>query len=99
MLLLPHHHEFAETLANLPSFYNAAASQTCETLHAIQKNPNYLPEFANTNQLNEYLLGGEAEQFVEFVDGYADEPIETEEETESNFLNPWELGDEWLGSI
>lgn len=97
MLLLPHHHEFAETLANLPSFYNAAASQTCETLHVIQKNPYHLPEIASANQLREYLLGGEANQFVEFVDGYADEPLE--EETEDNFLNPWELGDEWLGSI
>lgn len=96
MLLLPHHHEFAETLANLPFFYNEMASKTCETLHVIQKNPNHLPEFANANQLKEYLFGGEANDYVEFVDGYADEPSQ---ETENNFLNPWELSDSWLGSI
>ncbi|MEG4275155.1 MULTISPECIES: hypothetical protein [unclassified Microcoleus] len=95
MLLLPHHYEFAETLANLPFFYQEAASRTCDTLHLIQKNPNYLPEFVKADKLQEYLLGGEAYQFVEYVDGYADEP--TNENDDS--LNSWELGDEWLGSI
>lgn len=96
MLLLPHHYEFAETLANLPFFYQEAASKTCEIMHLIQKNPNYLPEIASANKLQEYLLGGEADQFVEFVDGYADES--TDEEG-SDSLNSWELGDEWLGLI
>ncbi|MEG5018260.1 MULTISPECIES: hypothetical protein [unclassified Microcoleus] len=93
MLLLPHHHEFAETLANLPFFYQEAASKTCDTLHIIQKNPNHLPEFVKADKLQEYLLGGEADQFVEYIDGYA-----ATEEDEGE-LNSWELGDEWLGSI
>ncbi|MEG4032116.1 MULTISPECIES: hypothetical protein [unclassified Microcoleus] len=97
MLLLPHHHEFAETLANLPFFYQNAASKTCETMHLIQKNPNYLPEIVNTNSLQEYLLSGEIDELVEYVDGYADDEL-TEEEN-GNPLNLWELGDEWLGSI
>jgi hypothetical protein len=95
MLLLPHHYEFAETLANLPHIYQQVASQTCETLHIVQKNPNYLPEIVKANTLQEYLLGGEADQFVEYIDGYADEL--TEESDDS--LNLWELGDEWLGLI
>lgn len=94
MLLLPHHIEFAETLANLPFFFREAASKTCEVLHVVQKNPYYLPEIVNANTLQEYLLGGEADNFVEYVDGYADEPTE-----EDNLLGLWELGDEWLGSI
>lgn len=97
MLLLPHHHEFAETLANLPFFYQNAASKTCEVMHVIQSNPNYLPEIADTNRLQEYLLGGEADQFVEYVDGYAGET--QIEEGNDNSFNSWELGDEWLGSI
>lgn len=94
MLVLPHHLEFAETLANLPEFYKAATSQTCETLHILQKNPNYLPEIVNASTLQEYLLGGEADQFVEYIDGYANEPEESD-----GLLDSWELGDEWLGSI
>jgi hypothetical protein len=95
MLLLPGDYEFAETLANLPSFYKKVANQTCETLHIIQKNPNQLPEIANAKTLKEYLLGGEADQFIEYVDGYVDEPTEESD----NCLNLWELSDEWLGSI
>ncbi|MEG4396472.1 hypothetical protein [Microcoleus sp. BROC3] len=95
MLLLPHHHEFAETLANLPFFYQEAASRTCEVMHLIQKNPNHLPEMANANKLQEYLLGGEADRFVEYVDGYANEPTDEH----NNSLDLWELGDEWLGLI
>jgi hypothetical protein len=94
MLLLPGHLEFAETLANLPFFYKQAADKTCEIMHLLQKNPNHVPEMVNGNALQEYLLGGEADQFVEYVDGYADETAESD-----NLLNPWELGDEWLGSI
>jgi hypothetical protein len=47
------------------------------------------------NELQEYLLGGEVDQFVEFVDGYADQPIEEGDD----LLQSWELSDEWLGSI
>jgi len=94
MILQPTHHEFAETLANLPFFHKQMASNTCETLHILQKNPNYLPELVNGNRLQEYLLGGEADQFIEYVDGYADQLTE-----ENNNLLDWELGDEWLGSI
>jgi hypothetical protein len=47
--------------------------------------------------LQEYLLGGEADQFVEYVDAYADADEPTEES--DDLLQPWELGDEWLGSI
>jgi len=97
MLLLPHHHEFAETLANLPFFYNEIANKTCELMHVIQKSPNYLPEMVNVSDLQEYLLGGEADQFVEYIDGYADAGKPTEESDDC--LNSWELSDEWLGSI
>jgi hypothetical protein len=96
MLLLPGHLEFTETLANLPFFYKHMAGNTCEVLHVIQKNPSYLPEVVKTNTLQEYLLGGEADQFVEYVDGYADADEPTEE---NNDLLKWELSDEWLGSI
>jgi hypothetical protein len=103
MLLLPHHYEFAETLANIPFFFQSLASETCEVLHVVQQKPNYLPEIVNANNLQEYLLGGEADQFIEYVDGYADtEDTETEDEqTDSNLLSipSWELSDEWLGSI
>ena len=95
MLLLPHHYEFAETLANLPSFYKKAASETCEVMHILQKNPNYLPEIVNVNSLQEYLLGGEADQFVEYVDGYAEELTEEDD----SLSGSWELSNEWLGSI
>jgi hypothetical protein len=92
MILLPHHHEFRETLANLPNFYQKIASQTCETMHILQKNPNHLPEMVNANSLQEYLLGGEVNEFVEDVDGYFDC-------VDDDSLDCWELGDEWLGSI
>jgi hypothetical protein len=95
MLLLPGHYEFTETLANLPFFYKQMASNTCETLHLLQKNPNYLPEIVEASSLREYLQGGEAEQFVEYIDGYADESTEKDDLWEPT----WELGDEWLGSI
>lgn len=95
MLLLPHHYEFGETLANLPQFYNQIASQSCEVQHILQKSCSHVPEIVNTNTLREYLLGGEVDQFVEYIDGYADE--ETEEN--DNLIEPWELGDEWLGGI
>ena len=99
MILLPGHLEFAETLANLPFFYKKVANQTCETLHILQKNTNYLPEIVNTSSLQEYLLGGEADQYIEYIDGYADNDG-ADELTEGNdgFLD-WELGNEWLGSI
>ena len=95
MLLLPGHLEFAETLANLPFFYKEAASKICEVMHVVQKNPYHLPEMVDANTLQEYLLGGEADQFVEYVDGYADESTEESD----GLLDSWELGDEWLGSI
>jgi len=94
MLLLPGDLEFAETLANLPFFYQEVANKTCETVHILQKNSTYLPELVNDFKLQEYLLGGEADQFVEYVDGYADESTK-----EDDSLLDWELGDEWLGSI
>jgi hypothetical protein len=95
MLLLPHHYEFGETLANLPHFYNEIASRSCEMQHILQKSPNHVPEMVNASTLQEYLLGGEADQFVEYIDGYADELTEESDD----LLTPWELGDEWLGSI
>ncbi len=95
MLLLPHHHEFLETLANLPFFYKQVAGFTCEVMHLVQKNPNHLPEMVNANELQEYFLGGEVDQFVEYIDGYADAPTEEGDD----LLDSWELGDEWLGEI
>jgi len=95
MILQPHHYEFAETLANLPFFYNQMARNTCECLSVIQRNPNFVPEIATTNELQEYLLGGEADENVEFVDGYADNDCLEED----NGLLDWELTDEWLGLI
>jgi hypothetical protein len=95
MILLPNHLEFAETLANLPFFYKQMANKTCETMHILQKNPNHLPEMVNANTLQEYLLGGEADQFVECIDSYADDL----EENNNNLPYSWELGDEWLGLI
>lgn len=92
MILLPHHHEFRETLANLPHFYQEIASQNCELVHLIQKNPSYIPEMADSNRLKEYLLGGEVNEFVEYVDGYSDC-------FDDDLLDCWELGDEWLGLI
>ena len=98
MILLPGDYEFAETLANLPFFYKKTASETCETMHILQKNPNYLPEIVNSNTLQKYLLGGEADQFVEYIDGYANAEIKELTEND-NCLTSWELSDEWLGSI
>jgi hypothetical protein len=95
MLLLPGHHEFAETLANLPFFHNRMAREICEPLHVIQKNHNFVPEIATTNELLEYLLGGEAEEIVEFVDGYADD----DDFEDDDLLDNWELADSWLGTI
>jgi hypothetical protein len=97
MILLPGDYEFAETLANLPYFYKILASKTCETMHILQKSPNHLPEMINGNSLQEYLLGGEADQFVEYIDGYADGEPTIEESDDC--LTSWELSDEWLGSI
>lgn len=96
---MPGDYEFAETLVNLPSFYRQEASKTCETLHLLQKNPNHVPELVTGNTLQEYLLGGEADQFVEYIDGYdvSDQPEEDEENGDLSI--PWELSDEWLGSI
>jgi hypothetical protein len=96
MILLPGNYEFSETLANLPFFYKGLASQTCETMHILQKNPNHLPEMVNVNSLQEYLLGGEADQYIEYIDGYADA---NDLEESDDCLDLWELGDEWLGSI
>jgi hypothetical protein len=99
MLLLPGHLEFAETLANLPFFYKEMAKNTCEVMHVIQSHPNHLPEIADARRLQEYLQSGEIDEFVEYIDGYADvdEPTETKES--DDFLTLWELSDEWLGSI
>lgn len=102
MLLLPHHHEYKETLANLPFYYKELASKSCDTIHILQKNPNYLPEMVKKEDLQEYLLGGEADQFVEFVDGYANSDVDIADvdRPESNDgCLLWELSDEWLGSI
>ena len=71
-------------------------------MHVIQKNPNFFPEIVNDNELQEYLLGGEANQFVEYIDGYADVDVDVDvdkSEKNDNCLISWELGDEWLGSI
>ena len=99
MILLPGHYEFTETLANLPFFYNQVANNSCEVLHLIQKSPNYVPEITNINEVQEYLLGGEADQFVEYVDGYANDGCTDELEESEDLPYSWELGDEWLGSI
>jgi hypothetical protein len=99
MLLLPGHLEFAETLANLPFFYQQLANETCETLHILQKDPNYLPEMVNASNLQEYLSGGEADQFIEYVDGYANDDGIGELTEENDSLLDWELSNEWLGSI
>lgn len=97
MLLLPHHLEFAETLANLPFFYQQMASETCEVMHIIQRNANCLPEMATAERLREYLFSGEIDETVEFVDGYADNDAD-DIEGYDGLLN-WELSDEWIGSI
>lgn len=96
MLLLPHHYEFGETLANLPFFYQEIASKTCEVMHVIQGNPNHLPKIVNGNRLQEFLLGGEIDEQVEFVDAYANN--EPEEEGKDAII-PWDISDVWLGSI
>jgi hypothetical protein len=99
MILLPHHHEFAETLANLPFFYKEMANESCETLHILQKSPNQLPELVNADNLQEYLLSGEADEYIEFVDGYADDGCDNEVTEKNDGLLSWGLSDEWLGSI
>jgi len=95
MILLPHHHEFAETLANLPFFHSQMAREICEPMHVIQRNPNFVPETATINELREYLLGGEADEIVEFVDGYADNDRVEEDDDSLD----WELADTWVGLI
>lgn len=87
MLLLPHHYEFAETLADLPFFYKEMAGSTSETMNVIQRFG--VPEMATDKQLQEYLLGGEFDDQIEFIDAY--------EEVEIN--DTWSLSDEWLGSL
>ena len=87
MLLLPHHYEYKETLADLPFFYKQMASSTSEIMHVIQKFG--IPELATDKQLEEYLFGGELDDQIEFVDAY--EEVETS--------NTWSLSDEWLGSL
>ncbi len=99
MLLLPHHLEFAETLANLPFFYQQMASETCEVMHILQRNANWLPEMATTDRLQEYLLSGEIDETVEFVDGYADADDDADDIEGDDGLLDWELSDEWIGSI
>lgn len=88
MLLLPHHLEYHETLANLPFFYNELAQNSSETLHLIQDGSG-LFQLADDNRLKEYLFSGELDEQIEFVDAY-------EEVTASN---KWSLSDEWVGSI
>ncbi|MEG4318125.1 MULTISPECIES: hypothetical protein [unclassified Microcoleus] len=88
MLLLPHHLEFQETLAELPFFYKQIANQSAETLHLIQDGSG-LFELADDKRLKDYLLSGELDEYVEFVDAY--EEVETSD--------AWSLGDEWLGSL
>jgi hypothetical protein len=95
MILQPHHHEFGETLANLPFFHNQMAKETCEPMHVIQRHLNFAPEIATAKEVREYLLGGEADEIVEFVDAYADDNVVEK----SDYLLDWELADEWLGSI
>ena len=78
------------------------ASSAIETLHILQKTPTSVPELATANTLKEYLLGGEADEFIEFVDGYADDGCADDGCADDGcdfLLNPWELGDEWVGSI
>lgn len=100
MILLPHHHEFAETLANLPTFLLQATRDSSEHIHFLQRQGNVVPELVTASQLQEYLLDGEADDCVEYIDGYAvtssdaDEAIE-----EENYFPLWELGDEWLGFL
>lgn len=88
MILLPHHYEFQETLAGLPFFYKEMASRTCETMHVIQ-GASGLPEMVNNKRLQEYLLGGELDRQIEFVDAYNAEKVSSE----------WDVSDVWLGSI
>jgi hypothetical protein len=99
MLLLPGHIEFAETLANLPFFYKEMAKNTCEVMHVIQSHPNHLPEIADVKRLQEYLQSGEIDEFVEYIDGYADVDEPTETEKSDNCLTSLELSDQWFGSI
>jgi len=63
------------------------ASSTSETMHVIQRFG--IPEVATDKQLQEYLLGGELDDQIEFIDAY--------EEVEAS--DAWSLSDEWLGSL
>jgi hypothetical protein len=87
MLLLPHHYEFQETLADLPFFYKEVASRTSEVMHLIQGTSG-LPEMVNDKKLRDYLLSGELDEQIEFVDGYAEE-----------VSSEWDVSDVWLGSL
>lgn len=93
MLLLPHHYEFQETLADLPFFYKEIASCSAETLHILQKDG--IPELVTELQLRECLLSGELDEQIELMDAYAQE--EEEEEEDKPIL--WDISDVWLGSI
>jgi hypothetical protein len=88
MILLPHHLEYQETLADLPFFYNQIARQSAEVLHAIQDNSG-LFQIADDKRLKEYLFSGELDERIEFVDAY--EEVEPDSE--------WSLSNEWLGSL
>jgi len=100
MLLLPCHYEFGETLANLPYFYQQATRSSTENIHLLQKQENCLPELVSAKRLQEYLFSGEAEELVEYIDGYSVDNFDTDEVAEEeNYLPLWELGDEWLGSL
>ncbi len=69
-------------------------------MHVIQKNPNHLPEIADAKRLQEYLQGGEIDELVEYIDGYANVNVDVDEPKENdNCLISWELSDEWLGLI
>jgi hypothetical protein len=87
MLLLPHHYEFQETLADLPFFYKEMASQTSEVMHLIQ-GASGLPEMVDGKKLRDYLLSGQLDEQIEFVDAYAEESS-----------NEWDISDVWLGSL
>ncbi|MCC3409910.1 MAG: hypothetical protein JGK17_31110 [Microcoleus sp. PH2017_10_PVI_O_A] len=88
MILLPHHLEYHETLAELPFFYTQIAQSSSETLHLIQDGSG-LFQIADNKRLEDYLFSGELDEQIEFVDAY--EEVETD--------NEWSLSDEWLGSL
>lgn len=88
MILLPHHLEFQETLANLPFFYEQIAQQSAEVLHLIQDGSG-LFQLADDKRLKDYLFSGELDEQIEFIDAY--EGVEPD--------NEWSLSSEWLGSL